>query len=282
MNIFKTKSDQQIVAEIHNEFDTAQDRLLMAADSLLAELNIPTEKQIVEKSERLKRLGFVKAEPVRIAEGTEKRKMKLVETREQAELIRYYKQNYPLNKFLTIGELDRICRKYNLVYMPVGNYIGDVPLKNIEEIEKAQPLRDSDKPEYRIWCKLKKDNSFFIIKANGVHWCGIWGSEWWRIPSVVNGVNFRNQYDASEWLQKNMGFRAQYLVRSVVNYKENRQGFFICAPASHFEGKSTAISFFKPEPKDPIVFRYVRGGVIVDSKWGLESNDEALVNEKMN
>ena len=37
------------------------------------------------------------------------------------------------------------------------------------------------------------------------------------------------------------------------------------------------------EVKDPIVFEYCRGGMIrVISKWGLEGEDELLLNEKLN
>ena len=39
------------VEQIHEEIDTAQDRLLSQADALLKELNIPTETHIEKKAE---------------------------------------------------------------------------------------------------------------------------------------------------------------------------------------------------------------------------------------
>jgi hypothetical protein len=33
---------------------------------------------------------------------------------------------------------------------------------------------------------------------------------------------------------------------------------------------------------DPIVFRFVRGGVLIISKWGLEAEDESLIIPEMN
>jgi hypothetical protein len=34
--------------------------------------------------------------------------------------------------------------------------------------------------------------------------------------------------------------------------------------------------------KDPIVFRYVEGGLLIISKWGLEANDPELVVPELN
>jgi hypothetical protein len=68
----------------------------------------------------------------------------------------------------------------------------------------------------------------------------------------------------------------------------NREGLFIAAPKEHFdltglnqEGKG----FYKTTTitvKDPVVFRYVKGGVQVLAKWGLEADDPALQHEILN
>ena len=79
-----------------------------------------------------------------------------------------------------------------------------------------------------------------------------------------------------------------YLVQSINNITITRSGLFIAAPKSHFNLDGLKISgkgffnFVRIEPKDPIVYRYVRGGIQVITKWGIESNDEGLVNETMN
>ena len=66
-------------------------------------------------------------------------------------------------------------------------------------------------------------------------------------------------------------------------------GFFIAAPKSHFnlksvikKGKFSFLSIRVTEVKDPIVFRYCRGGIQILSKWGLEGEETSLTNEKMN
>ena len=112
------KSQETLIKEIHNEFDTAEDRLLKQADDIIAELNIPTESKIEERASRLSKIGFVKSEPVKQADSLVKKRKDIsntiVKNKEQAELIKYYKHTYPFIKFITEDELDRICEKYKL------------------------------------------------------------------------------------------------------------------------------------------------------------------------
>jgi hypothetical protein len=65
-----------------------------------------------------------------------------------------------------------------------------------------------------------------------------------------------------------------------------REGLFIAAPKDHFDLKGLkhitgTHGFFSTTRihKDPIVFRYVKGGIQIISKWGLEASDPMLVNE---
>lgn len=256
------------VQKIHHEFDTAEDRLLSEAMKIISD---PIENK---KAEKLEKIGFVNAKGV---SDISKNRLSIVENMAQANLINYYKKRYPFLKFITESELKRICGKYGLVYMPVENYAKDVPMKNILDIERTQPRKSEDAPSDRLWCKLKRDNSFSLVASSGGSWCGIWGTEWYRIPKIIEGRHFTSQYRASEWLREEKGFTTEYLVDKVTNYTENRQGLFIAAPKSHFKGKNKSISIF--EVKDPIVFRFVNGGIQVITKWGDEAADAALLNE---
>lgn len=258
-----------IVEKIHTEIDTAEARLLQEAKNIIA-LN----SDVDDKAERLEKIGFLNAAPV---VKNKLSKAVLVHNSEEAKRIEYYKHNYPFLKFITENELDRICEKYGLIYMPIENYVGDVPLKNITDIENAQPRKDNDIPEDKIWSELKRDNSFFLTSASGGNWCGMWGTEWYKIPKRIDGKHFFGTSSASEYLRDNLGFKAQYLIGSVDNITEDRKGLFICAPKNYFKGNSKAISFTRVE--DPIVFRYVKGGIQVITKWGLEASDETLLNE---
>lgn len=63
---------------------------------------------------------------------------------------------------------------------------------------------------------------------------------------------------------------------------------FIAAPKSHFNLKGLKkqklgfFNFMRIEPVDPIVFRYVNGGIQIISKWGDEANDTELIVPKLN
>lgn len=300
-NIFK--SEQVLIAEIHNEFDTAEDRLLCEAENLLKELKIPTQTGIEQKAERLHKIGFTNSEIVKKAAIFKqiriKEQEKLVTTQAQAELIRYYKQTYPFQKFLTEQELNRICQKYSLVYAPVDKYLKDVPEKNLKEIENASDAKTQDIEESvcQVYIKnthrTERDAAALaeILKAMGkskseftYKECKELIEKKWRHC----GENWNLFGDNPE-----MFFYVAHEVLQTKSYpyyfetqKIDRSGLFIAAPPSHFDLKGLKnknkygfFSFTITEVKDPIVFRYVRGGIQVLSKWGLEANDEALINE---
>src|ERR1017187_2772863 len=123
-------NQEKLIAKIHNEFDTEQERILNEAKEIIN----GTSKLFSDKEERLERIGFINTETV---VKHKKNKDVLIKNKAQAELIEYYKQNYPFQKFITETELDRICDKYKLIYAPISNYIKDVPEKNISEIESC-------------------------------------------------------------------------------------------------------------------------------------------------
>lgn len=283
--MFNFKTANELVMEIHEEFDTAEDRLLKQADKLMAELNIPTETSIELKANKLEKLGFLNSESVSKAIGfrkyREKQKLTLVSTKEQAELIRYYKQEYPFQKFLTILELERICEKYSLVFAPVKYYIKDVPDKNIKEIENSADLKVCDMP-----------NDLVTIKITD-----FWGTcpkEIRKLLSKEVGYSKYGEYSSESnvaMLVKDLGYIGDYKgpIYNRAEIKEvDRHGLFICAPQSHFNLAGLTkkgygfLNVTIREIKDPIVFRYVRGGIQVLSKWGLEGEDESLINEKLN
>lgn len=125
-----------IVEKIHNEIDSAQDRILNEALNLIE--NSEHIEASIKKSERLKNLGFTKSSFV---VSTEEEIKKLNEAKEKATLVKMYKESYPFLKFITEEEFDIICKKYDLIYAPVDSYCKDVPDKNIIEIENAQELK---------------------------------------------------------------------------------------------------------------------------------------------
>lgn len=255
------------VEKIHAEIDTAQDRLLAHAYEIL-------NKMPSDKIKRLSKIGFHGIDAIK----------KYRVTNEQAELIEYYKQNYPFQKFITEKEMDRICKKYNLIYAPIGRYKNDVPEKNITDIEVVSELKREDYAKNEFKTRLKLECWPF---PTGGSFLSIWSTLFWTLPRVIDGeYDFFSRADAAIKQQFPKASKYDYVVRSCRPFEINRQGLFIAAPKSHFDLKGlsnqTERGFFNItliEPKDPIVFRYVKGGIQVITKWGEEANDEALVNE---
>lgn len=279
------RSEQEIIAEIHNEFDAAEGLLLNQAESLLSELKIPTESAIEKKAKKLSSLGFKNAESVKQAGSLLKKREEIesiiVSTKEQAALIKYYQSNYPFLKFITEDLLELICKKYNLVFAPVGSYIKDVPDKNILDIESATPLRFDDRV---------KDKKFLRITE---FWDGVTkeAKEFFKGEFEYNGFVSDMGKPAESDLRNlltsagiNLG--SEYVFRTATIRTVNYEGLFIAAPPSSFDltdiSKQSKFGYMKEtnrEVKDPIVFRYVRGGIQIITKWGLEANDQSLVNE---
>jgi hypothetical protein len=193
-----------------------------------------------------------------------------------------------------VSELDRICDKYGLVYAPVGHYKMPVPDKNLKEIEDAQSLKSIDvQPD--IVTRTYYDDS---MTRN-------WGYK--RVKQILGGNSFTD--DEIRELAKKHNIELRWNSTSDFFWlagrkflSENdrpitkeetktisRKGLFIAAPKDHFD--LTGLTFDKKKgyfqttiqvKKDPIVFRYVKGGIQVLTKWGLEADDPALQMEILN
>jgi hypothetical protein len=129
-----TKDPQVIVAEIHNSFDTAGDKLLNDAKNILS------GSYDIEKGERLKKIGFGSTKKAVEASIIINKKK---EMEELAKLIGYYQMYYPNNKFITESKTKEICQKYGLLCAQSKYYISDIPEKNLTEIENFK-LRQED------------------------------------------------------------------------------------------------------------------------------------------
>ena len=279
-------NQEKLIAKIHNEFDTAQERLLNEAKEIIN----GTSKLFSDKAERLERIGFINTETV---VKHKKNKDVLIKNKAQAELIEYYKQNYPFQKFITETELDRICDKYKLIYAPISNYIKDVPEKNISEIESCTDLNQKDCIEttYKV---IKTNNEADFLKL--LNHLGKNTPEFTN-TEVLEIAKNNGRRGALDWIFDQSTYMVFHDIKeklklrfSIEKYETiYKQGLFIAAPISNFnlEGlkKHKKFGFLQisvTEIKDPVVFRYCRGGIQVLSKWGLEGQDESLTNEKLN
>lgn len=290
---------KSIIKEIHKEFDSAEDRLLEQAKEILNKNPIILTAQVQEnqKARRLKALGFVNTEEVkseqkRLSEAEQERKIieaknsgiKTIE--EFASIIEEYKREYPFQKFLTIDELNRICRKYNLIYAPVANFKSTVPEKNLLEIENAKVLYQRFTIQDQIVVEITEfwDNTPSSL-IDFIH----------KNPIInYKPIGYEERYDeiSEENLKrhiKEMGYTGifgPYIFKKANKTIERKSGLFIVAPKSDFIlDDLTATNKFgyavinTEVVEDPIVFRYCKGGIQVITKWGLEASDPILINE---
>ena len=272
-NLFK--DEKVTIQEIHDSFDNAQDELLKQATSIIKQ----HKPKLSDKAERLEKLGFVNSEPV-VRNLTNKEV--LISSKKDADLVNYYKTSYPFLKFLKEEQLNTICEKYNLIYAPVSRYKEDVPEKNVTEIENAQPLKVEDFRKEQYFIKVTDFGSWTVPKdLKKILSKGFISDEsFYKSDSnIIDAAKKYGGYDGD--------FRGYCFSKCLIE-KTDYNGLFIAAPKSHFDLdglKNKTLGFFNfsiTEVKDPIVFRYVKEGIQVLSKWGLEANDEMLQQEILN
>ncbi len=280
------KTEVQIIEEIHNAFDSTQDALLKEAELILSKPIAKQDLSIIDKAERLEKLGFVNVPDVHKA-STAREKLRIEHQKKEmsqalAEQIRYYKQTYPFLKFLPVDEMDAICEKYGLIHAPVKAYKGGVPDKNLVEIENAQYLKECDTCRNKFFFIVTKqyaDNYTHpeVKKFLGLNDDGI------ETPREIYGESQLKDFLRGKVSDAALA-NSRYMYDRGTSKVIRMDGLFICAPKKEFDlsqveknqkGYHTVTT---KELKDPIVFRYVKGGIQVLSKWGLEASDPGLVN----
>lgn len=136
-NVFKKEEGySETITAIHTEFRSAGDKLYDEAVTIINSIKLLNEEKVV----RLKRLGFTASKEVMEAERIiSKRKM----SEGLVELIAYYREQYPMQKFITEDQVREICKKYNLVYGKADTYIGFVPESKLKLMESFE-LKEKD------------------------------------------------------------------------------------------------------------------------------------------
>lgn len=235
-------TNNKIIQEIHDSYDSSVELLLNKAKSILEK----AEKEDTEVSRRLLSLGFLNSKKAVSGKKMLEEKEKALEL---SKLISKYQQKYPFHKFITMEKVKEINQKYGLICVPAHLYTGDIPLKNLEEIENF---------------KCDEEDSTF--------------SAHWEIGKYSTTTNFVNKKDIEE-AKKGIGSRSLK--------KSEEEPFYISCPPSDVKKDPNyrivgtfAVKMEKIE--DPIVLKPVIGGFLIVSKWGLEAQDPSLFNEKLN
>lgn len=258
----ETQNYPKEVLEIHNKFNTAADRILEEANQILKE----SEQKDFQKIDRLKALGFVKANQVTELDPLRE---KINLSKEQIESVNYYKVQYPFNKFITTEQVEQICKKYGLLYGDVSLYKGFVPEKNLKEIEGFKLKKEDipyltvhDRQNNMIGTILKKDcdddliayfkrssdNFIYITESNG------------------QPVNYSFPVPYYE----------KYKHLSFVKGIKEKPSLKICAPLKDMDttGMNLTNGFkLEKEIPDPVVLQPVNQGFLIVTMWADEQFD---------
>lgn len=234
-NLFKKERESEyseVITQVHTEFTTAGEKLYQDALAIINSTKLLNE----EKVERLTKLGFTASKEVKEAqEILRKREV----NDELVKRIAYYRDQYPLYKFITDEQVKAICRKYGLIYGKVSDYTGFVPEAKLKIMEEFA-LKDKDAQHY--------------VR-------GSWGMS---SPMYLTYEEYKQHkkvnsdcYADSEFLiaapMKDFNIKSSQEVRdfSLVN---------------------------KPIP-DPVVLAPVNGGYLIVCAWGEEASDPLVVND---
>lgn len=249
------------VLEIHNEFQTAADKLLVEAKEIVQKAATINK----QKTSRLERLGFKRAKEV-VETAAIIRDEKAA--KENAELVSYFSMRYPNNKFITEYQVREICHKYNLVCGEVGKFKGFVPEKNLKEIE-----------------------AFSLKKEDVVYERDSWGSALdWSVETmreVMERETARSTRNSVlNYFSPTPAFSISRSSRTTQIQEGTPVGLKICAPVKDMDTDGYRVvdgyMLEKIHVPDPVVLQPVKGGYLILTAWGDEASDENVVNQKFN
>jgi hypothetical protein len=289
LNLFKKKEYPAIVKEIHNEFETSSDRLLLDKNNSISLV----DSSELDKLKRLKNLGFKNVQQVK---EVEKKIIDSDSAKREIELIEYYKVYYPNNKFVANGQIQSICKKYGLVYGGVSQFKGFVPEDKLRQIEKF---------------KLRKEEENIFV-CSGVSATGSVGLGLGNLNFVIKNakiVKVRDFYHLFKKEEKECEKREKYAFQSedgVSFYARDKDNIFglshlgwisftienrelkICAPLKDMDmtGKVMIEGYKSVNIPDPVVIQPVEGGGLILAMWADETFDpfgeSELINEVNN
>lgn len=233
-----------------------------------------------QKIERFQKIGFSAAKPIKDAEERFKKQQT---ASEQIEAIEYYQTYYPSYKFISEEQIQKICKKYGLLYGDSGQYLGDIPEKNLSEIEVFK-MREEDFYDGG-WLGLNdlvgQHLSMYRRRTGGL--------ETFFTRQYSIGVDpFGSREGTAGWRAERgiMATIAEQGNATTYPPEKKKPPFKICAPQKDFntagyEVKDGYKLIYDPIVIQPVKYKNILGGLII-SKWGLEGQDGSLVNEISN
>lgn len=157
---------QRLIKELHEELETSGEKSLNKRKNLLQKELSPK----ILKAKRLAEIGFTQAEGVKDWYSV---KNERESAQELVNTIEHYKISYPDYKFIKRENAIELFKKYGLACVPIQRYTGDIPDKNLQEIENFSKIaiRCEDRVRYYSWAGEEAkfiDNLFYEDEPAGL------------------------------------------------------------------------------------------------------------------
>lgn len=120
--------ENTIIKEIHNQFLTSGEMLLLKANEQLSKSKNKSHKKKIKQLEELGFTNFIEAKELKPEEIKKANKLK--------ELIAKYKVAAPQYSFMTDDRVTEVCKYFGLIQAPVSLYTHNIPDSNKEDILK--------------------------------------------------------------------------------------------------------------------------------------------------
>ena len=262
--------NQKITAEmIHADFYDEAKKLLVQAQEQIQLLSLNKTAKINEnlekKAKKLKLLGFYKAALVKqVAELKEYNRIQERQSenvKREIDILMYFQSKYPQYKYIPESSVKKLCEKYGLIYGSVADYIGNIPDKNLHDIESFK-ISDADKA---------------YLRDKG---------SWQSLISYEEMMRIRDQRQRSRMFDP-AGLTSGSALFGDHTYTQVAP-LEIAAPPEDFnkDGKVVEDHQLKNKVEDPIVLQPVfynnTKGYLIVTAWGDEAKDELVINQKNN
>lgn len=259
----------EIITEIHREFETAGDKLLQESLEIISTCSVTNK----DKGRLLAQLGFTNTPQAKELLDVESKENS---AKENAELVRYFSRNYPLNKFITENVVGEICKKYNLICGDVSCFKGFVPETKLKIIADFK-VKDQDRV-VGILVDGQRRILSYVGESDFVK------KECWNIHTGGTAA-FNSNSDVSKYFSKriNSFFSVGGDYLQIIG-NANGSSLKICAPISDMDTKGMDLNGYHltRHIPDPVVLQPVVGGYLIVCAWGDEASDELVVNQNHN
>lgn len=247
---------QEMIEQIHHEFETAGEKLLSQANEWLAN---NSQLSNVEKVKELERLGFLSTQEYK---AHKKQISDIKMNKEIADLVEKYSLRYPNHKYITEEQVNLICEKYNLVCGGVSLYKGFVPEKNLKQIAGFKP----------------HDEDYEYLRCNGFY-----GTVYKTTFKEWEEYSIQKEIDNKLRREDPLHYHLTRGVYDSIEYQKRMPELLICAPIKDMDMKGRELrgSFIREIP-DPVVLYPLEKGYIILTAWGDEASDPIVVNQKLN